>query len=113
ETRERPASSPEVAAFELEELTIAELREGMKEGKDTARGIAEKYLARIEALDKRRPAVNSGVEVNPDALAIAEASDRERKEKGARGPLYGIPMLIKDNIDTADKMMTTAGSLAL
>jgi amidase len=113
ETRERPASSQEVAAFELEELTISELREGMKEGKYTARGIAEKYLARIEALDKRGPTVNSVIEVNPEALAIAEASDRERKEKGARGPLHGVPMLIKDNIDTADKMMTTAGSLAL
>jgi amidase len=113
EARERPASLPEVPAFELEEITIAELQEGMKSGKYTARGIAEKYLARIEALDKHGPAVNSVIEVNPDALAIAEASDRERKEKGARGPLHGIPVLIKDNIDTADKMMTTAGSLAL
>jgi amidase len=113
EARERPASLPEVPAFELEEITIAELQEGMKSGKYTARGIAEKYLARIEALDKHGPAVNSVIEVNPDALAIAEASDSERKEKGARGPLHGIPVLIKDNIDTADKMMTTAGSLAL
>ncbi len=112
-TRERPESSPEVPAFELEETTIAELQEGMKAGKYTARGIAEKYLTRIEALDKRGPAVNSVIEVNPDALGLAEASDKERKQKGARGPLHGIPMLIKDNIDTADKMMTTAGSLAL
>jgi amidase len=105
--------SSEVPAFELEETTIAELQEGMKTGKYTARGIAEKYLARIAALDKRGPAVNSVIEVNPDALGLAEASDKERKQKGARGPLHGIPMLIKDNIDTADKMMTTAGSLAL
>ncbi len=112
-TRERPESSPEVPAFELEETTIAELQEGMKAGKYTARGIAEKYLTRIEALDKRGPAVNSVIEVNPDALGLAEASDKERKQKGARGPLHGIPMLLKDNIDTADKMMTTAGSLAL
>lgn len=110
---ERAASLPEVPAFELEEITIAELQEGMKAGKYTARGIAEKYLARIEAVDKRGPAVNSVIEVNPEALAIAEASDRERKQKGVRGPLHGIPVLIKDNIDTADKMMTTAGSLAL
>jgi amidase len=113
EARERRESSPEVPAFELEEITIAELQEGMKSGKYTARAIAEKYLARIEAVDKHGPAVNSVIEVNPDALAIAEASDKERKQKGARGPLHGIPVLIKDNIDTADKMMTTAGSLAL
>jgi amidase len=104
---------PEVPAFELEETTIAGLQEGMKAGKHTALGIAQKYLERIEALDKRGPGVNSVIEVNPEALAIAEASDRERKQKGARGPLHGIPVLIKDNIDTADKMMTTAGSLAL
>src|ERR1700687_400082 len=107
----RPAAK--LAAFELEEITIAALQQGMKAGKYTARGIAEKYLARIAALDKHGPAVNSVIEVNPDALALAEASDRERKGRGARGPLQGIPMLIKDNIDTADKMMTTAGSLAL
>ena len=100
-------------SFELQEITIGELQEGMKAGKYTARGIAQKYLARIAALDKHGPAVNSVIEVNPDALALAEASDRERKAKGAREPLQGIPMLIKDNIDTADKMMTTAGSLAL
>ena len=113
ETRERPASLPEVAAFELEEISIAELQNGMTAGKYTARGIVEKYLARVEALDKHGPAVNSVIEVNPDVLALAEASDTERKQKGARGPLHGIPVLIKDNIDTADKMMTTAGSLAL
>jgi amidase len=113
EAREGPKSLPGVPTFEFEEITIAELQEGMKARKYTSRGIAEKYLTRIEALDKRGPAVNSVIEVNPDALALAEASDRERKEKGARGPLHGIPVLIKDNIDTADRMMTTAGSLAL
>ena len=113
EARERPTSLPEVPPFELEEITIAELQKGMKSGKYTAQGITEKYLARIAAADKRGPSVNSVIEVNPDALAIAEASDKERKQKGVRGPLHGIPMLIKDNIDTADKMMTTAGSLAL
>ena len=113
EARERVESLPEVRPFELEEITIAELQQGMQSGKYKARGIAEKYLARIETLDKHGPAVNSVIEVNPDALAIAEASDKERKQKGLRGPLHGIPVLIKDNIDTADKTMTTAGSLAL
>jgi amidase len=113
EARARVESLPDAPAFELEEITIAELQDAMKSGRYTARGIAEKYLQRIEALDKRGPSVNSVIELNPDALALAEASDKERKAKGARGPLHGIPMLIKDNIDTADKMMTTAGSLAL
>jgi amidase len=109
-----PALPPaEVRSFELEEATIDDLQEGMKSGKYTARAVTDKYLARIEAVDKSGPAVNSVIEVNPDAAEIAEALDRERKDKGARGPLHGIPVLIKDNIDTADKMMTTAGSLAL
>ncbi|HVS90019.1 MAG TPA: amidase [Candidatus Acidoferrum sp.] len=109
-----PASmAVEVEAFEFDEITIADLQEGMKSGKYSARSIAEKYLERIEAIDKHGPAINSVIETNPDALAIAEALDRERKEKGPRGPLHGIPILIKDNIDTGDRMMTTAGSLAL
>lgn len=99
--------------FELEELTISELQSGMQSGKYTARQLVKKYLDRIDDLDKDGPKLNSVIEVNPDALAIAEALDRERKEKGVRGPLHGIPILIKDNIDTADRMMTTAGSLAL
>ncbi len=70
-------------------------------------------FGRIELLDKRGPKVNSVIELNPDALSIADALDRERAAKGARGPLHGVPVLIKDNIDTADRMMTTAGSLAL
>ena len=100
-------------AFELEEMTIAQLQEGMKTGRFTARSLVEKYLARSEALDKRGPAINSIIELNPDALMIAASLDRERKAKGARGALHGIPILIKDNIDTADRMHTTAGSLAL
>jgi amidase len=103
----------EVEPFEFDEITIAGLQEGMKSGKYSARSIAEKYLERIEAIDKHGPAINSVIETNPDALAIAEALDKERKEKGPRGPLHGIPILIKDNIDTGDRMMTTAGSLAL
>ena len=106
-------AEPAVPAFELDEVAIADLQEDMKSGRYTARAITEKYLARIEAVDKRGPSVNSVIEVNPDAFALAEASDRERKEKGPLGPLHGIPILIKDNIDTADKMQTTAGSLAL
>ena len=103
----------DVAAFELDEITISQLADGMNSGKYTARAIAEKYLARIEAIDRHGPALNSVIEINPDALEIAEKLDAERKEKGARGPLHGIPILLKDNLDTADKMMTTAGSLAL
>ncbi len=100
-------------AFEFDEITIAELQSGMALGTLTARAIAEKYLARIAAIDKAGPVINAVIQTNPDALAIADALDRERKEKGPRGPLHGIPVLIKDNIDTADGMMTTAGSLAL
>jgi amidase len=99
--------------FEFEEATVADLQNAQKSGKHTARSIAESYLARIDEMDKHGPAVNAVIELNPEALAIADALDRERKEKGPRGPLHGIPVLIKDNIDTADKMMTTAGSLAL
>jgi amidase len=104
---------PEVKPFELDESTITELQDGMKSGKFTARSLVEKYTTRIEEVDKRGPAVNAIIEMNPDAPSIAEALDRERKAKGPRGPLHGIPVLIKDNIDTADHMMTTAGSLAL
>jgi len=103
----------EVLPFELDELSLADLQSAMAVGKFTARSVTEKYLTRIDAIDKRGPAVNSVIEVNPDALAIADALDKERKEKGARGPLHGVPLLIKDNIDTADRMQTTAGSLAL
>jgi amidase len=101
------------AKFDLEEATIADLQQRMTAGRETARSLAEKCLARIEAIDKNGPALDSVIELNPDALAIADALDAERKAKGPRGPLHGIPMLIKDNIATADRMMTTAGSLAL
>jgi amidase len=103
----------EVKPFELDEATIPQLQDGMKSGKYTAQSLVEKYLARIDEIDKRGPAVNAIIELNPDALSIAKALDQERNGKGARGPLHGIPVLIKDNIDTADRMMTTAGSLAL
>ena len=107
------APAAEVPAFEFDEITIADLQDAMKSGKYTARSITEKYLARIDQIDKQGPAINSIIEINPDAFAIADSLDKERKDKGPRGPLHGIPVMIKDNIDTADRMMTTAGSLAL
>jgi len=110
-----PAAPPasDVKPFELDEITIPELQQGMKSGRFTARSLVEKYSSRIDEIDKRGPAVNAIIELNPDALAIADALDLEHKAKAPRGPLHGIPVLIKDNIDTADRMMTTAGSLAL
>jgi len=108
-----PLPSPEVKPFELDEMTIAELQKGMSTGRYTARSITQKYLTRISAIDKKGPTLNSIIELNPDALKIADELDKERKAKEPRGPLHGIPVLIKDNIDTADRMATTAGSLAL
>jgi amidase len=100
-----------VGSFEFDEITIGELQDGVKSGKYTARSITEKYLARIGEIDKHGPGINSVIEVNPDALAIADELDRTACN--VCPPLFGIPILIKDNIDTADRMMTTAGSLAL
>ena len=108
-----PAPASKVPSFELDEITINDLAEGMASGKYSAHSIAEKYLARITAIDKQGPAINAVIELNPDALMIADSLDKERRSGKVRGPLHGVPMLIKDNIDTADKMMTTAGSLAL
>ena len=107
------AAASELKPFVLDEITIAELQEGMKSGKFTARSLVERYTARIETIDKQGPALNSVIELNPDALSIADALDQERKANGPRGPLHGVPILIKDNIATEDRMMTTAGSLAL
>jgi amidase len=110
------ASPPSVAPppdFDLAEATIDTLQRGMTAGTYTARSIVERYLARIDAVDKRGPAINAVIELNPEALAIADALDAERASKGPRGPMHGIPVLIKDNIATADRMQTTAGSLAL
>ena len=107
------SATKEVRSFELDEVTIGDLQEGMNNGKFTARTLVEKYWARIGEIDKHGPSINSILEMNPDAISLADALDQERKAKGPRGPMHGIPVLIKDNIDTADKMMTTAGSLAL
>src|SRR5256714_2006530 len=101
------------ASFELDEVTIAELQSGMSSGKYTAHSLARKYLDRIDDVDKHGPTINSLIELNPDALSIAGDLDKERKAGRVRGPLHGIPVLIKDNIDTHDRMTTTAGSLAL
>jgi amidase len=102
-----------IRPFDLDETTIAALQDAMKSRKLTARSITEKYLARIEELDRRGTNLHSVIEVNPDAVSIADQLDRERKAKGPRGPLHGIPVLVKDNIGTADRMTTTAGSYAL
>lgn len=115
-TRPSGASRPTAAAtvgFEFEEWTIAQLQDAMSRGRLTSRALTEAYLARIDAFDRTGPTLRSVIETNPDALAIAEALDAERRSKGPRGPLHGIPILVKDNLDTADRMMTTAGSLAL
>ena len=97
----------------LPEWTISDLQEGMQSGELTARRLAELYSERISEIDKNGPYINSVIEMNPDALEIADSLDAERKAGKVRGPLHGIPILIKDNIDTADRMQTTAGSLAL
>lgn len=107
------ASPPPLDSFGLAEATIGDLQAGMQAGSMTARSIVEQYLAHIESLDRTGPALAAILEINPDALAIADRLDSERRSKGARGPLHGIPILIKDNIDTADRMHTSAGSLAL
>ena len=101
------------APSEFDEVTVAQLQEGMRTGRWSARGLAEQYLARIDAADQRGPNLRAVLEENPDAFTIADALDAERRGKGSRGPLHGIPVLIKDNIDTADRMHTSAGSLAL
>jgi amidase len=100
-------------AFELHEATVDGLQEAMRTGRLTARRITELYLARIQALNTRGPELRGIIEINPDALAIADQLDAERKAGTVRGPLHGIPIALKDNIDTHDRMTTTAGSLAL
>ena len=102
-----------VKSFEWEEVTVAQLQAAMKSAKATAASLVKQYLRRIDEVDRSGPAINSIIELNPDALAIARELDKERRVKGPRGPLHGIPVLIKDNIGTHDRMMTTAGSLAL
>lgn len=102
-----------VTDFELNEITIDALQQKMKEGVATARSLTEMYLKRIAEIDKSGPSLHAVIETNPDALSIADKMDAERKSGKLRGPLHGIPVLIKDNINTGDQMMTTAGALAL
>ena len=116
-------TSSSIKAFEFEEATIMDLQRRMSAGEISAHSLAQACLARIDEIDddcsrtacvkKKTPGLNSVIEVNPGALVIAAELDKERKSKGPRGPMHGIPVLIKDNIDTADGMQTTAGSLAL
>jgi amidase len=101
------------APFAFEEATVADLQARMEKGTLTSRALTQAYLTRIAAIDKAGPTLRSVIEVNPDALTIAAERDAERKEGKVRGPLHGIPVLVKDNLDSADKMQTTAGSLAL
>ena len=110
---ESPLRNPAPKDFELEELTISDLQDGMKSGKFSASSLVKKYTGHMSDIDRDGPKLNSVIELNPEAIRIAEALDDERKRGRVRGPLHGIPILIKDNIDTADRMTTTAGSLAL
>src|SRR5881396_1973475 len=99
--------------FALEETTIAQLQDGMKAGRLSARGVTQAYLDRIAALDRQGPTLRAILETNPEALGVADALDAERRRSKVRGPMHGVPVIVKDNIDTHDKMQTTAGSLAL
>ena len=103
----------EIPPFEFDEITADDLQRLMESGEHTARSITEAYLGRIEALDRQGPELCSMIEINPDALEIADELDAERQANGPRGPLHGIPVALKDNLDTHDRMTTTAGSLAL
>jgi amidase len=100
----------EASSLSLEEATIVQLLAAMATGQLTARRLVEMYLERIQFLDQRGLHLDAVLEINPDALAIADALDQERKDKGPRGPLHGLPLLLKDNIATADRMQTTARS---
>jgi amidase len=99
--------------FEFDEETISSLQEKLTSGKYSSEKLVELYLKRIETIDKKGPTLNSIIEINPDAISIAREMDKERRDGKLRGALHGIPVLIKDNIDTADKMQTTAGSLSM
>lgn len=105
--------APEVDPFELDEATVVSLQERMESGDLSARAITEMYLERVEELDRQGPTLRAVIETNPEALEIADRLDGERRSNGTRGPLHGIPVMVKDNIDTHDRMTTTAGSLAL
>ncbi|MDE0074041.1 MAG: amidase [Gammaproteobacteria bacterium] len=103
----------EIPPFEFDEVTVDDLQRMMESGEHTARSITQAYIDRIEAMDRQGPELRSMIEINPDALEIADELDAERRAGGPRGPLHGIPVALKDNLDTHDRMTTTAGSLAL
>jgi amidase len=109
----RPPAPKLPGAFELDELSLADIAAGLAQGKWTSARLVQLYLERVEAVDRSGPRLNSVVEANPDAMSLAQQLDQERKGNRVRGPLHGIPVLIKANIETADRMATTAGSLAL
>ena len=111
-TESDPLKSP-TAAVDLSELEIDALQKRLQDGTLTSRRLTQWYLDRVAAIDDAGPMLNAVIAINPDAMAIADSLDTERRAGRVRGPLHGIPMLIKDNIDTADRMPTTAGSLAL
>ncbi len=108
-----PDAQGEIAPFEFDEITVDDLQRMMETGEHTARSITQAYIGRIEAMDRQGPELRSMIEINPDALEIADELDAERSASGPRGPLHGIPVALKDNLDTHDRMTTTAGSLAL
>jgi amidase len=107
------ACQPASREFDLDEISLAALSSGLQHGKWTSAQLIDFYLSRIEAVDRAGPRLNAVIELNPDAAAVAKQLDRERKDGHVRGPLHGIPILLKDNIETGDSMRTTAGSLAL
>src|SRR4051812_25044454 len=107
-----PQGSGDPATF-LEEATVAQLQSWMREGRYTSRQLTDAYLDRIDAIDRHGPSLRAVIGLNPDARSIADGLDRERRDNRLRGPLHGIPILVKDNIDTGDRMLTTAGSVAL
>ena len=105
--------SSQAKSFSVLEATLGDLQNAMAAGQISSRELTQIYLDRIKSYDQNGPKLHSMIETNPDALKIAEALDLERKTQGARGPLHGIPILVKDNLDTFDRMHTSAGSLAM
>ena len=108
-----PKTKETTAEFQFEEYSISRLQQGYDNGDFTVTDVVQAYLDRINAIDDNGPTLNAVIEVNPDALAIAEQLDAELKDGKKRGPMHGVPVLLKDNIDTRDQMSTTAGSRAL
>ena len=111
--REKAEKQAKIIPFEFDETTITGFQQALNSGRLTVKYITERYIERIEELDSGESGLNSVIELNPDALSVAESLDKELKSNGSRGSLHGIPVLVKDNIGTADRMTTTAGSLAL